>query len=124
LLSSKRYQLTLNIVSRSNLDETYKGIDAMGVAMGTKDGHGTLAYAFYPRIENLAHEQGVDLARLLGDVMAHELGHLLLPFGAHTPDGIMRGEWDQTQLRNSSSGRLSFSTEQIALMRQRLETRD
>lgn len=46
------------------------------------------AYVFYQRIvNNVAPER--DVVTLLGDVMAHELGHLMLPRG-HSAVGLMQ----------------------------------
>lgn len=47
------------------------------------------AQVFYDRIEALKGSSNSILS-VLGDVMAHELGHLLLPLPGHSIDGIMR----------------------------------
>jgi hypothetical protein len=58
-------------------------------------GHTTLrAYIFYPRVIAEARQQETDSARALAYVMAHELGHILLPEYSHTPAGIMRQRWE------------------------------
>ena len=54
---------------------------------------------------------------ILGDVIAHELGHLLLGTNSHSPVGIMCANWDQDYLRLALRGRQLFSPEQSALMR-------
>lgn len=56
-------------------------------------GH-SLAYAFYNRIAAIAHTSVVDIAVVLGRVIAHEVGHLLLPANSHFSSGIMRAELD------------------------------
>jgi hypothetical protein len=48
------------------------------------------AYLFYDRIRAVAALQNQDFTRVLGRVMAHEVGHLLLPYGSHSLEGIMR----------------------------------
>jgi hypothetical protein len=48
------------------------------------------AHVFYDRIEALTARSRRSPASILGDVMAHELGHLMLPPPGHSPDGIMR----------------------------------
>jgi hypothetical protein len=55
--------------------------------------------------------------RVLGHVMAHELGHLLLGSNAHAEIGIMRPRWFGQQLRAVERGALFFSPEQALLMR-------
>ncbi len=48
------------------------------------------AYIFTQRVVNVALQKGRDSEELLGRVMAHEIGHLLLREGSHSPSGIMR----------------------------------
>jgi len=78
---------------------------------------GGTVYVFYRRAQMLAQSQKVDLATLFGHVLAHEIGHALLPFGSHSLNGIMRGEWDLKQLRAAEQGCLSFTDDQVKLIR-------
>src|SRR5688572_6712745 len=48
------------------------------------------AFIFTHRIASIALRHRDDFRRLLGVVMAHELGHLVLPFYGHSDRGIMR----------------------------------
>lgn len=68
---------------------------------------------------HLAHQQryGTDPAKILGYVMAHELGHLLLGRGAHSFTGIMRGGWDRHQILSVEMSSLRFTNEQARLIR-------
>jgi hypothetical protein len=54
---------------------------------------------------------------ILGHVIAHEIGHLLLPHGAHTAAGIMSPQIDNGDFRKAVDGNLVFSPEQSELMR-------
>ena len=85
------------------------------------DDTGTYADLFLEPIERL-HEQekGITLAQILGDVLAHELGHLLLGSNAHSRDGIMQPHWTKEQLHRAGMGRMQFSKEQAAKMRTRI----
>jgi hypothetical protein len=47
------------------------------------------AYIFYDRIAAMPGPPGWS-AILLGDVIAHEVGHLVLRVNGHSPTGIMR----------------------------------
>lgn len=94
--------------------------DRMGVAPTTRQTAGILAYAFYDNIERFAHREAVNAAQILGHVMAHELGHLLLGYGAHSPDGIMRAEWDRRDLTLARAGRLTFTTQQAKAVRTKI----
>lgn len=56
------------------------------------------AYIYYDRIVALRPIAPRDLPTTLGDVMAHELGHLILPPG-HSTVGIMRPSINMTSRR-------------------------
>lgn len=64
--------------------------DAYGVAFIGDDGWGAFCDIFYDRILELHHDGHASEATILGTVMAHELGHLLLGPDAHSAIGIMR----------------------------------
>lgn len=53
-----------------------------------------VAYAYYNRVAELGHLRPIDVRVVLGRVIAHELGHVLLPPNAHSPHGIMRSNLD------------------------------
>jgi hypothetical protein len=72
------------------------------------------AYVFYDRVVELAERHRVQSDGLLGTVMAHELGHVLLDVPGHTVDGIMRAN---LQVRSPSQG---FSSAQATRIRRRL----
>ena len=97
---------------------------ALGVAAGTTETRGTMAYAFYQRIQDTAHVIGTNTGMLLGHVIAHEIGHLLLPYNAHGTTGLMRGSWDTEQAVRASRGLLTFTTQEADLIRQRLVRHD
>jgi hypothetical protein len=50
------------------------------------------AYIYYGRIRAHSVETRCDPGRVLGFVLAHELGHLLLPEYSHAPAGLMAAE--------------------------------
>jgi len=54
---------------------------------------------------------------LLGCVIAHELGHLLLGTNRHSSTGIMQGRWGSNQFRQLMTGFLIFTTAEAQLMR-------
>jgi hypothetical protein len=114
------YQFTVKIVSEAI---SGKGIDgrAMGVAVGTREKRGTLAYAFYDRIKDVTQTIGADKGLILGHVIAHEIGHLLLPYDSHANSGLMRGGWDTRQALSASRGSLTFTPQEAALIRARLQ---
>ena len=93
----------------------------LGVAPSMPEARGINLWIFYPRIRAYSAELGMDASQLLGHVMAHELGHLLLPYGAHSLAGLMRPAWDGAQVRAAAEGLLTFTPDQAALIRARLQ---
>ena len=52
------------------------------------------AYIFVARVADVAARARVDSIRVLGTVIAHEVGHLLLPESSHAEAGIMKANPD------------------------------
>jgi len=94
--------------------------DVFGVAFLDAQGTGAYSDVFYDSVEKLDSDWHVGLARVLGHVMAHELGHLLLGSNAHSDRGIMCPSWHAGELHLASMGALLFSMEQAQQMRARL----
>jgi hypothetical protein len=58
-----------------------------------------------------------ELPVILGSVMAHELGHLLLGLNSHSVSGVMQAKWERKQVRQATMGGLLFTHEQAAAIR-------
>jgi hypothetical protein len=86
-------------------------VDAVGRAFVGPDGTGHLADAYFPAVQDLSDWQQGDSAVLLGDVVAHELGHLILGPG-HTPAGIMRAVWKAGEFDALRKGWLQFTDDE------------
>ena len=95
--------------------------EIFGAAFLGEDGIGRQTDVFYDRLTELHRDWNVALPELLGNVMAHELGHLLLGFHAHSVAGIMQPVWATKELELVERGALVFTAEQSRLIRQRLE---
>ena len=91
-----------------------------GVAFLSAEGTGAYTDVSYNSVEELDREWHVGVAGVLGHVMAHEIGHLLLGSNAHSRQGIMCPSWHRDELRRASMGALLFSEEQARFMRERL----
>jgi hypothetical protein len=61
-------------------------------ALGLAEPQVRRAYVFCDRVAALNERASASIPSILGDVIAHELGHLLLPLPGHSPGGIMRPE--------------------------------
>jgi hypothetical protein len=53
---------------------------ALGMAAVTLSSGGKVAYLLFDRIRDIAWSAGGEPADILGFVIAHEIGHLLLPY--------------------------------------------
>lgn len=94
--------------------------DSFGVAFLATDGAGTYIDVFYDAVEKLHHESNTSPGRLLGHVMAHEIGHLLIGSNAHSNWGIMCPVWSRRELRGIEMGSVFFTGDQARRMRNRL----
>lgn len=65
----------------------------------------------------------VFLGRLLGHVIAHEVGHLLLNSGKHASAGIMRGHWDVNVTARALTRNLHFSQREVRRIRAEIQRR-
>jgi hypothetical protein len=86
-------------------------------AVSPSDNWGRVAYAFYDRIEATAHTCGCAASKVLSIVIAHELGHLLLPNGSHSTTGLMRKSWNVHQLRQLDLDSVRLTSAQALDMR-------
>jgi len=82
------------------------------------------AYVFLDRVKtyservNSRYESTVGI--VLGHVIVHELGHLLMPGKLHTLSGIMRANWDSTQWDEAAAGLLLFNDQEAEIMRNQM----
>jgi len=75
------------------------------------------AHIFVGRAESLAAGASLPADVILGTVIAHEIGHLLLGTNSHSSKGIMRGQWEGSDLREAGEGKLGFTSEQARRLR-------
>lgn len=84
---------------------------------------GSLSTAFGDRIRRAAIRVRVDEGRLLGRVIAHEVGHLLLGTVDHSADGLMRAQWADLLLHRDLQQDWLFSELEAAGMRRAVTAR-
>ena len=93
--------------------------DAFGVSFLDASG-GVYADIFLDRVQRLhALDPRISSSRLLGTVVAHELGHLLLGQHSHTERGLMQPRWQREELKKIGQGNLLFDPTQSAQLRAR-----
>ncbi len=83
------------------------------------------AAVFLARVQRLAamNDGIIDVGGLLGNVIAHEIGHLLLQSTAHSQAGLMRAEFSRSDLKKAAQRQLRFNNEQVESIRRSLLAR-
>jgi hypothetical protein len=94
----------------------------MGTALGGTGDNGGMVHMFYDQVLKTAHRYHQPVYDILAQAIAHEVGHVLLPFPAHSPTGIMRAYWDGDDIRHAMNGTLTFTSAQAGLIREKVST--
>ena len=94
-------------------------LELLGRAFVSRGRPGYLADVYFARVRTLARRSEMDAAVVIGCVMAHELGHLLLGPG-HVPDGIMQAAWSTKEMEAMRRRWLRFNCAEYARIRQTL----
>ena len=86
--------------------------DTFGQSFLDASGRGSYANVYVGTMDASKVSKTVDAGDLLGCVIAHELGHLLLGKDSHASIGLMSAKWQLTELQEITGGTLSFSVSQ------------
>ncbi len=116
--------LVVNLLPYAMSQRLHQGGGVLGFALEAsgKD-FGFIASVFYDVAKDRAAEHQQDLGELLGDAIAHELGHLLLGTSSHSGWGLMSAFWSGNQLRRASQGCLAFSDREAERIQAALSAR-
>jgi hypothetical protein len=125
--------LRVYILSGATADSLALPDGVMGVAPGIGPDR-QFVYIFYDRVKELVQRretaQALDArislctGQILGEVMAHEIGHILLNLPSHSATGIMRGPWNRRDLQDAAYGQSLFTPEQAKVIRTEVARRD
>jgi hypothetical protein len=103
--------LVVNVLPRSQAQPLHFRPETLGAAVeSTGKDFGFFAYVFYDNVKDCAVHESLDLARLLGDTIVHELAHLLLGAHSHSNSGVMSPCWRGREFLAVKQSRLSFSS--------------
>lgn len=115
--------LILSIVSHS-MSKGLRGKDEVGgLAVDAPDDFSGHAWVFFDRAKEAAAKHLLNLANVLGNLVAHELGHLLLGSSSHSKIGLMRARWSHEELIAANRGELSFSAAERERIQKGVEAR-
>jgi hypothetical protein len=109
--------LILRVQQRSPAGTVDAGL--LGQAIGGIGG-GRYATVFLASVNEFAARRTVELPVVLGHVIAHEIGHLLLADSSHAASGLMRAHWQPADVASMRSSGLAFSKGGVRTIRSRL----
>ena len=82
-----------------------------------------LASVYYDHTLRFVGDDLLGLPRVLGCIIAHEIGHLLLGPNSHADQGLMQAGWGERQIRQARAGDLLFTSNQAKLIRAEAQVR-
>jgi len=111
------HEVMIRIVNSTPLSER----GSLGFAAVDLAHHGgILATVYLDRVDALAAEAGANRGELLGRVVAHEIGHLILGTTHHSSIGLMRATWTTDELRRRWPFDWKFSAEEAKEIQRQL----
>ncbi len=110
-------ELTVRIVRRPKPHNGALGSTECGAAVENAQGLGVYSTLYADCLDTMPRVDGLLPSAMLGHLIAHEIGHLLLPGTDHAASGIMcpqmrEGDWNLARV-----GALTFTPQQAALLR-------
>jgi hypothetical protein len=106
--------LVIRILPRSQNSRYPLGFAALPTEKGQI---ASQASVFFEAAEKLAAGHPTSKAQMLGYILAHEIGHLLLGEGSHSGKGIMRTPWRKREMEAAAKGTLGFTAKQAQRMK-------
>lgn len=98
--------------------------EVFGFALPPREGgFGNVASIFHHRVQGLAASSATPPEVILGHILAHEAGHLLLGINGHSSRGIMHIPWRNDDLQRAEVGGLKFTRQQAERMRKQVQQR-
>lgn len=95
-------------------------------ALPGEGGFGQLASVCSECLERLFEDKRYPYGTILGGLMAHEIGHLLLATMRHSAANLMRSPWSRRDLTYAARGQMLFTANQAgriqAEVRQRMRS--
>ena len=122
------HEIVLRIIRQTKqaIDTTGQFVAGQAIRPAPEAGSGMISI-FYERTEMVAEQLRYQYPELqlkaargivMGHLMAHEIGHLLLPTPAHAAAGIMKAQLDSRDWGQAVRGVLLFTQKESDLLRQ------
>jgi hypothetical protein len=117
-------RLALRFLPQTMADRLRRVEGRFGFALLPEGGSfGTVANVFAHDVEQLANRRGIRQGVILGHVVAHEVGHLLLGAGSHSTSGIMHDPWRLKELAIIAQGSMLFTPAEAKGLRTNIRAR-
>ena len=114
----------VRILPRASAERLRQVQDSYGFALYPEGGgFALIANVFAHNANLLAERRGLPPGVVLGHLLAHEIGHLLLGPGSHGWSGIMKAAWHGQDLETMAKGQMLFSTGELEEMRRNIAAR-
>ncbi len=97
--------------------------EVLGVTLECDVGGICTTSIFRDRVQDMVQGANASMPVLLGRVMAHGIGHLLLGANSHSSAGIMHSRWFGEDLTLAGRRHMLFTAEQSRQMKTRLTER-
>ena len=111
-------RFTLRLLSRSMAQKLPLGREIFGLALLPPDGEfGVMANVCAGCAQEMTEGNESPRSGILGHLMTHELGHLLLGTATHSAAGIMHIPWRTQELERIKQGVMFFLPEQSERIR-------
>ena len=102
-------KLAVRILSQTMAERMRQAHDCYGFALYPEDpAFATVANVFAHLAEQIADRHRLRHSVILGHIVAHELGHLLLGPNSHSSSGIMHTPWLRNELERIAQGSMTF----------------
>lgn len=116
--------LRLRILGESKVPEwAAKSKEVAFSLLPSNGAPGVFTSIYYERLLTIARRESRPVGLVLGCVIAHELGHLLLDMRGHSRTGIMSFPVTRHYLAHASQGRLLFTASQARRLRRKVRER-
>jgi hypothetical protein len=117
-------RIAVRVLSRRMAERAGLSEATFGSALFPEDGgFGMVSQVCWHCVEKLAKGHEAMRGVILGHVIAHELGHLLLGIGSHGATGLMHAPWHREELERLSQGSLLFTSWEAEKMRSQVSVR-
>jgi hypothetical protein len=116
--------MSLRIFRRSEAThkKTRHSTSGITLPLAPEGGRGII-YLYFDRVLEVQNSQRIPLELVLGIIIAHEMGHLLLPDKPHALAGIMRGSLEPKDWQLAAQSRLGFTDRQKEIITEGVQAR-